>query len=313
MGVACYAGLVLFAQGAKFWVVLRAFPFSYLPLLLALAFLNYMLRYFRWEIYLRALGIRLGSWRSFQIFMAGLAMTVTPGKAGEALKAFLLKQEADSPWSMGLPVVFTERLTDLMGVVILTALGLKLLPGGKGVVLVGVVVCVFLLLMFSNSTLFRGMVRFLGKFPGMVGRARSLLEIHQHVTRLMSPRLMLLTVVISCIAWFAECLVLYFAIIAFQFKASLLQATFIYAFSTLAGAFSILPGGLVATEGSMAGLLLLFGLERSTGSVVTLIVRICTLWFAVFLGAVFLFCLQRMLRFSRQEVLREKILSQARQ
>lgn len=293
LGIACYTGLILFAQGGKFWTALIAFPLSYIPLLLALAFLNYLLRYFRWQIYLKTLGIRLGSWRSFQIFMAGLTMSITPGKAGEALKAHLLRREGENPWSLGLAVVFVERLTDLMGVTILVALGLNILPVGKGIALLGAAGCLLIFIIVGQPTIFRAIIRLVARLPGMAGRSDGLLEMHRNVNRLLTLRLMLVAVLISTIAWFAECLVLYFALVACRGETNCLQATFVYALSTLAGALSILPGGLVATEGSMTGMLLFFGLTRDTGSLVTFIVRLCTLWFAVFVGMVFLLVLER--------------------
>jgi len=42
----------------------------------------------------------------------------------------------------------------------------------------------------------------------------------------------------------------------------------------------------------MAGLLHLFGVEMSRGTMVTLVVRLCTLWFAVVIGMSFLFFLE---------------------
>ena len=67
----------------------------------------------------------------------------------------------------------------------------------------------------------------------------------------------------------------------------LLQATFIYAAASLFGAVSMLPGGLGATEGGMALLLQQIVLVAREDSVAaTLIVRLCTLWFAVLLGVV---------------------------
>jgi len=122
----------------------------------------------------------------------------------------------------------------------------------------------------------------------------------------MTPQLVLVAVIISCIAWFSECLVLYFALSAYGFEANWLRATFIYASSTLAGAISILPGGLVATEGSMTGMLLLFDLERNQAASVTFVVRLCTLWLAVFLGVIFLFFLERSLRANGSQYQREK-------
>jgi uncharacterized protein (TIRG00374 family) len=292
MGIACYAGLILFTQGGDSWSAMLAFPLSYLPLLFALAFLNYLLRYVRWHVYLKALGIPLGYWKSFQISMAGLAMTITPGKAGEAMKAHLLRRDVDNPWSVGLPAVFAERLTDLMGIVILVALGLGLLPEGKKVALLGLAICVLLFLIFSQSTLFKGLIRLLGKVPRMAERSKKLLDMHQNIRQLLSFRLLLVSILLSVAAWFAECLVLFFALIACKGDAVLIQATFIYALSTLAGALCLLPGGLVATEGSMTGLLHLFGVGLSQGTTVTLVVRFCTLWFAVFIGMIFLFFLQ---------------------
>jgi uncharacterized protein (TIRG00374 family) len=65
---------------------------------------------------------------------------------------------------------------------------------------------------------------------------------------------------------------------------SLVKAVFIYAFSTLAGALSMLPGGIGATEGSMTSLLLLIQIPKALATTATIIIRVCTVWFAVLLG-----------------------------
>ena len=232
-------------------------------------------------------------------------MSVTPGKAGEALKAHLLRGDTKNPWSVGLPAVFAERLTDLMGVVIIVALGLSSLPVGKGVVLLGMVTCIVLFLIFSRPVFFKPLIRLVEKMPRMAGRCERLIEMQINVQRLLSFRLLLVSLLISIAAWFSECLVLYFALVVSGGKVSLMEATFIYALSTLAGAFSLLPGGLIVTEGSMAGLLRLFGMELSRGALVTLIVRLCTLWFAVLIGMIFLFLSERRIRFRRNWVSKE--------
>ena len=299
MGIACYTGLVFAGQSGDFWGALHSFPGSYVPLLLGLALLNYLLRYARWHMYLRALGVRIGHWRNCQVFMAGLAMSVTPGKAGEALKAHLLRRDINNPWPVGLPAVFAERLTDLMGVVILVVIGLSCLPVGRGVALLGVVTCLVLFLIFSRPAFLKPLIRLVGKMPRMAGPSERLAEMQTNVQRLLSFRLLMVALSISVVAWFSECLVLYFALVVSGGKATLMEATFIYALSTLAGAFSVLPGGLIVTEGSMAGLLRLFGVELSRGAMVTLIVRLCTLWFAVLTGMVFLFLSERKIGFRK--------------
>lgn len=292
-GMACYSVLLYFVQGENFSAAIGVIPVAWIPFLLALAFINYLLRYFRWEMYLHTLGIVLDRWVSFKIFMAGLTMTITPGKLGEALKAYLLKDQGQHPWSLGLSIVFAERLTDLAGLVLLVAFGLWALPVGTEIVAAGMILCLALIAISINSTIFRFVVGIIKKFPGMAGMSQKLLEMHESIRTLLKSRPLILAMLLSFVAWFAECWVLYFVLLPFSGEATWLQATFVYSLSTLAGALSILPGGLVATEASMAGLLVSFGLEGSQAAVVTVIVRACTLWFAVLLGMFFLALMHR--------------------
>ena len=60
---------------------LGGFRWELFPLALALTALNYLIRFGRWELYLARVGIDVPRGRSFAIFVAGLTMTITPGKA----------------------------------------------------------------------------------------------------------------------------------------------------------------------------------------------------------------------------------------
>ena len=64
------------------------------------------------------------------------------------------------------------------------------------------------------------------------------------------------------------------------------MATFVYAFASLAGAVSMLPGGLGVAEGSLTGLLAGLGTPLPEAAAATLLVRGATLWLAVALGVV---------------------------
>ena len=66
--------------------------------------------------------------------------------------------------------------------------------------------------------------------------------------------------------------------------ASWLAGLFNYSLGSLVGGITMLPGGLLATEGALAGLLGAQGLDAATAASVTMIVRAATLWFAVLLG-----------------------------
>ncbi|MCX7840409.1 MAG: lysylphosphatidylglycerol synthase domain-containing protein, partial [Anaerolineae bacterium] len=72
----------------------------------------------------------------------------------------------------------------------------------------------------------------------------------------------------------------------------LLAAMFIYAGASLFGAATFTPGGLGTTEGSMTSLLqLVLGASATLAAAATLLVRVCTLWFAVGLGVLALLIL----------------------
>ena len=86
-----YLGFTLYAD---FNDVISAFEkFNWLLLfpLLILALINYLLRFFKWDYYLSVIKIKLGKVDSLSIFLSGLIMSVTPGKMGELLKAFLTR------------------------------------------------------------------------------------------------------------------------------------------------------------------------------------------------------------------------------
>ena len=63
---------------------------------LSLSLVNYGLRFIRWQAYLRAMDHPVPWWPSLKIYLAGFALTTTPGKAGEALRGVLLRRWGDS-------------------------------------------------------------------------------------------------------------------------------------------------------------------------------------------------------------------------
>ncbi|AWA41233.1 hypothetical protein DBV33_22455 [Pseudomonas fluorescens] len=95
--------------------------------IIGLVLLGYGLRFLRWQVYLNALRHPMPWWPSLKIYLAGFALTTTPGKAGEALRGVLLKRW-DVPYVHSFAALFSERLSDLLGIVALALLGLSAHP-----------------------------------------------------------------------------------------------------------------------------------------------------------------------------------------
>ena len=102
-------------------------PVRYLLAALGLALANYLFRYFRWCYYLRVLRIDIPAKLNLLVFLSGLAMSVTPGKAGELVKCYLLSNRTGVPVARSAPVVVVERLVDVISVIILGLIGLAML------------------------------------------------------------------------------------------------------------------------------------------------------------------------------------------
>jgi len=91
---------------------------------------------------------------------------------------------------------------------------------------------------------------------------------------------------LSVIAWFFECLAFSVILHGLGGGLPLRATTFAYAFASLAGAVSMLPGGLGVAEGSLTGLLVGLGTPLPEAAAATLLVRAATLWLAVAVGVV---------------------------
>jgi uncharacterized protein (TIRG00374 family) len=95
---------------------------------------------------------------------------------------------------------------------------------------------------------------------------------------------------VGVLSWGGECLALYVILLGFGATPGLElvnQATFALAAGSLVGSASLLPGGIGAAEGTVAAVLdLVAGQPRDVSAAATLLIRACTLWFGVALGAV---------------------------
>ena len=287
-GVILTAGMAA-AGDLKELLLAGGMNYSYLPLILLLAPLNYCLRYVKWRYFLGELGIIIPEKENMIIFTAGLSMTLTPGKAGELLKSYLLWEDHRIPVTTTAPVVVAERLTDGLSLLLLASLGaLHYRHGGTVLAVVAGVILAFILLLQSPG-LTSSFLQMLARVP-LLGRAvPPMAKIRDCFWQILRPRSLLFSISLGVISWAFEGVVLFLAVLALGARLSLLGAVFIVSFSAIIGAISFLPGGLVAVEGTILGLLVASGLGAGVAAAATIITRFSTLWLGVALGLIGLF------------------------
>ncbi len=284
LAVLALVGLALLADARELAGQLADFPVRLLPPVLALSLVNYLLRFVRWEMYLARLGVVLPRGRSLGVFLVGFLLSVTPGKAGELGKAWLVRELGGGPALRVVPAVVAERMTDLLGVLVLLSLGALPLPGGRLLAAAGLAAVLLAVLLLAWRGGAERLFRLLARLP-LVGRRTAVLtELYTTLRELITPGLLPAALALAIVAWGAEGVGFFLVVREYAPEAGLLPAVFNYTVSTCLGSLSMLPGGLVAAEGSLTALLDAQGLSTAAAASATLIIRAATLWFAVLLG-----------------------------
>lgn len=258
-----------------------------LLLVAGLSLLNYLLRALRWWHYLDALGARLPPGFAGLTYIAGFAFTLSPGKAGEMIRARYY-QRAGMALSSTAAAFLVERFLDLLALVALVILAVAAATPYDGVLkAVVVVLLAFLGLLVTlpwqrlADALQRA--RWLPDWAEapVQGGIRTLLAARS----LLRPRLLLAGLGLGLAAWGAEAVgLMVLGHIVPGAPLDWAAATSIYGIAIIVGAVSFLPGGLGSTEAVMAALLVTHGLTLPDALVLTLLCRLLTLWLAVGLG-----------------------------
>ena len=283
------------------------------PVALGLTLLNASLRFVKWHYYTYRVGARPSLLDSALIFVAGFALSVTPGKTGEFLKAYLLYRRCGAPPWKAAPITLAERATDGFAVLILTGLGVTILTGSRlwvaATLAAALAGCIGLALLGAASRPGRRwrVPRALGPRaawgdrlaarPVVAGILARLRESGEGAAAILDPGSLVLAVLLGIVSWGAESVALWNALGAFGLARDLpLLGTALVALNagTLAGAVSLMPGGAGAAEAIIAGVLVQ-RTDREVAAAATLLIRLCTVWFGAILGVGALLALRKSL------------------
>ncbi|HVN56360.1 MAG TPA: lysylphosphatidylglycerol synthase transmembrane domain-containing protein [Anaerolineaceae bacterium] len=288
LGFLVLVGLVLAGDVGQVTHDLASFRWEVFPIALGFTLFNYILRFFKWHYYLRLSGVSLPMRESSRLFVAGFPLAVTPGKAGEALKAVWLNQASGLPFARGVSVVLAERISDGLAVLALSALGVITTPRywpAFALILAGLVALVVFIQIRPAALWLLGLCE---RVPLLRRATHGLREFYEGSFTLFRPRATLTAITLGAVSWLGEGVGFYVILTGLGLPPSqklLAGAIFVLAFSTALGAASALPGGLGAAEASIAGMLaLVIGLPAGIAASATVLIRLATLWFGVSLG-----------------------------
>ena len=297
LAVAVYGGFAVWRGLGKMGDELARFDWWAFGAACALAFGNYLVRWLKWEFYLARLEIRgVGKLDSLLTFLSGFVLTVTPGKVGEVFKSLVLFETHGVPVARTAPIVVAERVTDVIGVVVLIVIGSLGFSGGLLWAGLGTAAVLVLLVVVSS----RARCRSASSASSSDCPARSgsigpkLHEAYDSLATLVRPANLVVRRSCRSAPGRSSARRCGSSCKGFEQETGLGLATFFYATSTLAGALVPVPGGLGVTETSLQGQLQELGhVGATTATAAMILVRFATLWFAVLVGFVSLSLLKR--------------------
>ncbi|MDH4140871.1 MAG: flippase-like domain-containing protein [Coriobacteriia bacterium] len=276
---------------------LRGFPLPTLGAMIALTLVCYFLRALRWRFLVSRVDCPMSLSDAVYVQFSGMTMTVTPGKVGEVLKAYLAREICDLRMSRGIAIVFSERLADLIAVLVLSLGGVSLLGGAWfSVALAGLVIALGTFAV-SSERFHQFVLRLVMSRKWSRRHHASATAMSETVREVLRTGPFVVSIAFSLVAWGAEGVAFALSLRALGFTAlGIWPAIAIYAASTVVGALAFLPGGIGFTELSIAALLVAAGMPGPDASAATVIIRLVTMWFGVGLGWIVFATRPRMLR-----------------
>ena len=281
-----YLGGAFAVDSARILAAINQLAWLGCGLVLALSGVNYAVRFERWRTFLSRLGHELPFGRHLLYYLSGFAFTVSPAKAGEAVRSLYLRGYGVT-YSQSIAALFVERLQDLLAMVLLASLIVSDRPAYRPLVVGALILVLALVWAATIKTLPAILERLSGRFQRarIVRLLSAIANLLRSSRALLQPRLLLLGTVAGMVSWGAEGLGFYLICQGLHVEVPLLSAIGIYALAVLAGSAAFfLPAGLGGMELVMTTLLVAQGAPLRAALVATLLCRIATLWFAVLIG-----------------------------
>jgi len=285
LGVLVYLAAALVTDAERLQAALLALGWSGSLLVLGASLLNYGLRFQRWSLYVARLGHRPPAGRHLLYYLCGFAFTVSPAKAGEAVRSLYLREHG-VPYADSMAALFVERLLDLLAVAILACLFLLRDPA-YWPLLAGALLLTFgLIAVIGRPAVSRLLEHWAAARSGRIAQAiGGLAGLLCASRRLLSPGLLASGLALGVIAWGVEGIGLYWICAGLDLAIAPGTAIGIYGIAVLAGgAAFFMPGGIGGLEVVMPALLVAQGVPLATAVLAMLLCRLATLWFAVLLG-----------------------------
>jgi glycosyltransferase 2 family protein len=282
--------VTLLAGRESFSASLSAISPTALLWLIGLTIFESTVRFYRYDIAARALGLKIPFWRLMYYYTVGYGLLPTPGKVGVAIRLWLIKQYHGIPYSRSAPLLIMDFITDALAMASLAAFSLLLIDDPR-LNTIGYILGFGLALGLSGVLLApRYMASFVKMGYAMSGRRRRrtfarLLMLVRTTSQVLGVKLLFSTMALSFVGWASIGIGIAMLMQGFghqNFTAT--EGSLIISLATMGGFITMMPAGVGGAEVTMAGLFTMFGVPFAQAVLATALVRLIVLWSTVLVG-----------------------------
>jgi uncharacterized protein (TIRG00374 family) len=280
-----YVATAVLTDADRLLAALRQLGWLGCGAVLALSAVNYLARFHRWQSFVSRLGRDLPLGRHLLYYLSGFAFTVSPAKAGEAVRSVYMRTHGVT-YGESIAAFFVERLLDLFAIIILATLIVLDHPAYRTLVIAAFLVLVGVLVCVCQASLPLLLQRLSERRSGRPAQLlNALANLFRSSRILLHPRPLFSGLLLGLIAWGAEGIGFYILCQGLQIDGTVVTFVGIYALAVLAGSAAFfLPAGIGGMEIVMTTLLVERGATLRVAIIATLLCRLATLWFAVIIG-----------------------------
>jgi uncharacterized protein (TIRG00374 family) len=276
---------------SKFLQTIESINLFYYGIALLLVLSAYLLRFPKWEYYLKKLKVKIPRRKNFAIYLSMYSMDITPGRWGRAVVSYTINKLAKARFSKTFPAVVADIFTDFLGFAIICVFFAFFVHRYIAISLIITLILLLPFLFLYHEKPFTYLKSKASRFKSL----KSFFEVGElyfKYNKMLGGRAYWYSILYTVPSMLLNGLSMYFVILSFGINigvANIPTILFIFSSSLIFGMITGIPANLAVTDGAMISeLIAFFGSRISFGlaSVITIFFRIATVWFVELFGLI---------------------------
>lgn len=274
VGLLLLGGIFSFSGYSDIFELLSKVSLVYVAIACIMIFMTFIFRTWRWSVLLRTTGHRTHNDIIFKSIMFGWLLNyLLPARIGDVARGMALKTTVGTPLSVSLSTIIIERAMDMFILAFILMISIMIAGGGQlfwiaiGAFVMAIGLMLGLMIIYRYDRII--LERLHGRFKSFGESIPTLKLGLNNLYR--NPQAIILCLILSIPVWLFEVSSIYFSAKSIRFELDPMLSIISGIVAFIAQAIPTTPAGIGVHEGSITGVLLLFGINASTGTSIALV------------------------------------------